>query len=199
MKNIEDEVSKLIDLMALNEAHDLNEQLKELESQELRKQQIQSQINNNNNNNQSGNKVFSFLGLNKDKDSLIDMSGNQSSSSSNNNGLNDSMSNYFQTSFTELINKASDDFEKEWDSVFGNAKQQQQHQQPQAQNLFDNLPTSPEYTSDQFDFDKEFSLFKASQVSPSNQNNLTESNSSSSTSKQSKVQYNILVFIQIES
>ena len=96
------EVNKLIDLMTLNEANDLNEQLKELEQIEMEKRH-----KNGGENVKKSPKGAQLAS------SLFGLSRNNSQATATSPTL---MSNL--TSFTEILNNAGNQFEREWEAAF---------------------------------------------------------------------------------
>ncbi len=129
-RTAEDEVNELIDLMTLTESNILNEQLKELEKLEQEKRQ-----RDNSNALNRVQDASAFL-LYKTPFDFINSTFASKSSSQSANLISQ---NLFETtsstaaasasaggggafkSFTALMSKASDDFEKEWQSAFGSA------------------------------------------------------------------------------
>ena len=143
-----DKVNELIDLMTLNEAHSINEQLKELEQLEEEKKK-----RNNANNNSSKDKSESIKLLNDSKftfdfnaasiskifarnttetsatpptitkspDNLVDLEFD--------NLANSSQSPNVLKSFKDLLNSKNDEFEREWQSAFSSTSSTQQQEQ----------------------------------------------------------------------
>ncbi len=118
-KSYEDEVNELIDLMTLNEASNLNEQLKELEQLELEKKKRNDkfQISDNSKkmdlNSLLGGSVGGLIKSNPMKTSNNDLIDIDSERASNVSALNNNLK-----AFNDLINHANDEFEKEWESAF---------------------------------------------------------------------------------
>lgn len=181
-KSYEDEVNELIDLMTLNEASNLNEQLKELEQIELEKKQrtTTTTTNNNNNNKTSANE-------NKNTKKAIDLFalfGNLSSSSSNSGAIKTSdqvmasspppadtssleldrtsninlFKNNFK-SFNDLISNANDEFEKEWESAFKSSSTTKPANSSSSQAIKSNESPTHDATS-------EFGMFMSAATSP---------------------------------
>lgn len=102
----EDKVEALLDLMTLNEAKNLNEQLKELEQLELVKKQRASATT-------SSNTISAALdGLVKNHPATSTRQNDASLFSTDSSNLK---------SFSDILNQANDDFEKEWQSVFNHS------------------------------------------------------------------------------
>jgi hypothetical protein len=173
-QNVEDEVNELIDLMTLTETNILNEQLAELEKLEQEKRQ-RNAVNG------SGSKVPDVSGFLLNKTPFDFLNSTFSKSSSNtattatiatalqpavsdlmNQNLFDTtassaaasgVSNSFR-SFTALMSKASDDFEKEWQSAFSSATvtaakvsdESNETASPKSNNPFGSFFSSPTHT-----------------------------------------------------
>jgi len=130
-----DQVNELIDLMTLNEAGSLNEQLKELEMLEQEKmKRISSKASNENNK-----FINSILNISKSSDEFSSRNHKTSSdfgSKADTNNLLDfgetQMSNIFN--FKDLLNNTNNEFETEWNSAFTASNNNAALQSPIVQN-----------------------------------------------------------------
>ena len=119
VKSYEDEVNELIDLMTLNEASNLNEQLKELEQLEMEKKQRNDkfQITDNSKkmdlNSLLGGSVGGLIKSNPIKSTNNDLIDIDLERASNMSALQNNLK-----AFNDLISHANDEFEKEWESAF---------------------------------------------------------------------------------
>ena len=130
-----DQVNELIDLMTLNEAGSLNEQLKELEMLEQEKmKRISSKASNENNK-----FINSILNISKSSDEFSSRNHKTSSdfgSKADTNNLLDfgetQMSNILN--FKDLLNNTNNEFETEWNSAFTASNNNAALQSPIVQN-----------------------------------------------------------------
>lgn len=102
------EVNKLIDLMTLNEANNLNEQLKELEQIEMEKRHKNG--GDNVKNTSKGAQIASSLF------GLTSQGNNNSQAMATSPTLMSGGFNF--NSFTETLNNAGNEFEREWEDAF---------------------------------------------------------------------------------
>lgn len=151
-KSVYDEVNELIDLMTLNEANNLNEQLKELEQLEQEKKQRNMGADKHGQSpaNKKWPSLFANTKLPFELDSLIPASKSVNSNLATDYASLDSMANPSGgvsaasnlTSFADILNNASDEFEKEWNSAFTSTTHDNSHE--------NNRTTSP--LKSDFDF-----------------------------------------------